>query len=77
MSNSTFSMTVEGQDKLGIEVLMSGMVVTPSYAMWTVTNATREMSKIFLQTSLAQGLAGMFAFSAIMLTGWQVGLRFW
>ena len=72
MSNSTFFMTPEGQDKLGIELLMSGTAVTPSYTTLMVTNATREMSKIFLQTSLAQGLAGLFAFSAIMLTGWQV-----
>jgi len=31
-----------------------------------------HMQKIFLQTSAAQGIAGAFAFAALILTCWQV-----
>jgi len=31
-----------------------------------------HMQKIFLQTSAAQGIAGAFAFGALILTCWQV-----
>jgi len=31
-----------------------------------------HMQKIFLQTSVAQGIAGAFAFAALILTCWQV-----
>ena len=41
----------------------------------TVTNATRHMSKIFLQTSFAQGIAGAFIFAAMLLTCWQVSIQ--
>jgi len=33
-----------------------------------------HMQKIFLQTSAAQGIAGAFAFAALILTCWQVKL---
>lgn len=36
------------------------------------TGVRRHMSKIFLQTSMAQGIAGIFAFAAMMVTCWQV-----
>jgi len=35
-----------------------------------------HMQKIFLQTSAAQGIAGAFAFAALILTCWQVNSFF-
>jgi len=36
------------------------------------TSIRKHMSKIFLQTTDAQGIAGAFAFSAMIITCWQV-----
>jgi len=38
------------------------------------TNHTGHMSKIFLQTPAAQGIAGVFAFTAMLVTCHQVSL---
>jgi len=64
MTNST-SDNIQRQDTDG-----NG---TDSLANSTATLLpVHHMQKIFLQTSAAQGIAGAFAFAALILTCWQV-----
>jgi len=63
MTNSTS--VVQGKDTHGNN--------TNSIANSTATLLpVHHMQKIFLQTSAAQGIAGAFAFAALILTCWQV-----
>ena len=52
-------------------VSMSDIDDSPSSDV-TVTPALHHVPKIFLQTSAAQGIAGVFAFMAMIVTCWQV-----
>ena len=64
MSNSTGDV-VQGEETNGND--------TDSIANSTATLLpVHHMQKIFLQTSAAQGIAGAFAFAALILTCWQV-----
>lgn len=48
------------------------MKMTSSMITSSPTNVTYPVNKIFLQTAAAQGIAGVFAFSAILVTVHQV-----
>ena len=50
----------------------SGVMANSTSALLPI----HHMQKIFLQTSAAQGIAGAFAFAALILTCWQVNLLF-
>jgi len=50
----------------------SGIMANSTSALLPI----HHMQKIFLQTSAAQGIAGAFAFAALILTCWQVNLLF-
>jgi len=45
---------------------------TPDMAAEAVTSYASHIPKIFLQKSVAQGIAGAFAFAAMLMTCWQV-----
>lgn len=75
MDNDTLHSVAHGDDMMSVDATNndnSAPTTDSGVTMDFSTGVRRHMSKIFLQTSMAQGIAGIFAFAAMMVTCWQV-----